>query len=90
MNTQSDSNILRTKCLELLSFDLIGIAETHLLGTNKINLKGFTWFGNNRKYIHRNAKHGSGGVGFLVKDNMLLDFNISILNDSQEGILWLK
>ena len=47
-------------------------------------------FGNNRKLLHRNAKRGSVGVGFFVRNDLFLDFNVSVLDDNNEGILWLK
>jgi len=40
--------------------------------------------------IHRNARKGSGGEGFFIKDEILYDFTVSVLNNSQEDILWLK
>lgn len=82
-------HILRSHCIEFLNYDIIGIGETHLLGSTSIDLQGFTFFGNNRKFIHRNAKHGSGGVGFLIKDNILHDFNVTVLNECEEVVLWL-
>jgi len=89
-NQSSDNYLLRAQCINHLDHDIIGIAETHLLRSESINLQGYTWFGNNRKYIHKNANHGSGGVGFLIKNTLLQDFEISILNESHEGILWLQ
>jgi len=37
-----------------------------------LNINGYTckWFGYNRQEIHKNAKRGSGGVGFLIKKNI--------------------
>lgn len=48
------------------------------------------WFGNNRKEIHVHAETGSGGVGAHVKMQLLNIFTISIEDDSEKGILWLK
>ena len=33
---------------------------------------------------------GSGEVGFLIKKTLLNDFDVSMLDDTYEGILWLK
>ena len=33
---------------------------------------------------------GSGGVGFLVRKALLKDFEVSLLDDSYEGVLWLR
>ena len=53
-------------------------------------IPGFKWFGQNRRQTHVRAKCGSGGVGFLVQDSVLDDFDVKILDDSVEGILWLS
>ena len=90
VNTSTDNNILRSSCVINSSIDIIGIAETHLLGRNVLHLDGYTWFGYNRTNIHRNARTGSGGVGFFVKNEIFVDFNVSVLKESYEGILWLK
>ncbi|CAC5407445.1 unnamed protein product [Mytilus coruscus] len=65
------------------------IAETHLRKDEVLIINGFKWFGHNRNGIHKNAKCGSGGVGFLNKDYLTEIFNIGILDLSFEGILWV-
>ena len=86
----TDSLFLRKEILNHLNLDIIGIAETHLLSTQIIEIEGYSWFGNNRNNIHIRAKKGSGGVGFLVKNHIMEQFNIVIEDDTVEGILWLK
>ena len=61
-----------------------------MLGDDVLNIEGYTWFGFNRETIHRNAKSGSGGVGFLIKNRILRDFHVSVLDRAYEGILWLR
>ncbi len=39
--------------------------------------------------MHRRAHKGSGGVGFLIKDAVNEEFDITVLDDSHEDILWL-
>lgn len=51
------------------NLDVAGIPESHLQGTNVLLLDHYKWFGFNRTVIHKNAWHGSGCVGFLVKTN---------------------
>ena len=53
-------------------------------------MDGYKWFGQNRERLHVNAKTGSGGVGFLIKNSILEDFDVDILESSFEGILWLS
>lgn len=55
---------------------------------NILKIDGYRWFGNNRKHVNKRSKRGSGGVGLLCK--LELFFNISILDDDTEGILWLE
>ena len=73
-----------------MNLDVIGLAETHLVGTDIIEVDGYTWFGRNRKMLHKNAKKGSGGIGFLIKDNIIRDYNINQLDASGEEIMWLS
>jgi hypothetical protein len=62
----SDNFYVREQCALFLDFDILGIAESHLRNNDAIYLSGYSWFGNNRKNIHVNARSGSGGVGFLI------------------------
>ncbi|CAC5362699.1 unnamed protein product [Mytilus coruscus] len=55
-----------------------------------IRISNYEWFGNNRKQIHIRARTGSGGVGFLVRKDLLSTFKVTIEDDSEEGILWIK
>ena len=40
--------------------------------------------------MNRRANRGSGGVGFLVCSERLENFNVTVLDKSQEGIMWLR
>ena len=71
-------------------FDICGIAETHLMGHSNPILDGYTVFTNNRKSIHRRAKCGSGGVVLFVKQSVMLHYNVNILDESVEDILWVQ
>jgi hypothetical protein len=76
-------------CLDL---DILALAETHLIGKSIINVPGYIWFGNNRKKLHINAKTGSGGgvVGFLIKEQLMVDFDVTAVDNNCDGILWLR
>lgn len=76
---QSDSYRLRLSCLEYLEVDILGLAETHLSGSNVLDIDGYSWFGNNRKRMHVNARRGSGGVGFLLRNDFKSNFDITFL-----------
>lgn len=86
----TDNHFLREQCVNLRNFDILGLAETHLTDDNVLKLKGYQWYGHNRKKIHVRAKRGSGGVGFFIKEDMCSDYDIIRLDDSYEGILWLE
>jgi hypothetical protein len=52
-----------------------------------VSSSAYEWFGNNRKHILIRAKTGSGGVGILVKKDLLSTFKITIEDNSEDGIL---
>ena len=70
--------------------DIIGIAETHLLNDSARTLDGYSAFNHNRTQIHKRAKVGSGGVFLLIKNEIVESYNISILYNSIEDILWVR
>lgn len=86
----SDNYNLRAACAISSDCDIIGLAETHLLNDDVLSLDNYRFYGLNRTHIHVNARKGSGGVGFLIKENILQEFDVSVLESSYEGILWLK
>jgi hypothetical protein len=51
-------------------------------------VEGFRFYGSKRKYIHKKATRGSAGVGTLVKKELLHTFDVKIINEDIEGILW--
>ena len=58
--------------------------------TSTIYIDGYVWFGNNRTDIDFRAVRGSGGVGILIKEELLELFNIEAVDATYEGILWIK
>ena len=70
--------------------DIIGIAETHLLNDSAPTLDGYSAFSHNRTQIHKRAKVGSGGVSLFFKNEIVESYNISILDNSIEDILWVR
>ena len=42
------------------------------------------------KNISENALRGSGGAGFFISDKLLMDYNSDVIDDTYEGILWIK
>ena len=76
--------------IKSIDCDLFTLCETFLTNSNVIEVEGYSWFGNNRQDIDKNATRGSGGVGVLVKNEICNDFQIEKLDRSFDGILWLK
>ncbi len=70
--------------------DIVGIAETHLIGDAVLEVPGYRWIGQNRQLLHPRARCGSGGVGVLIREELCELFDVSVLDDQVEGILWLS
>ena len=70
--------------------DILCVAETKLIGEDVLNIAEYTWLGHNRLQLHRNAWAGSGGVGILVRNTLLRDYSVSVLDKTCEGILWIQ
>ena len=76
--------------IETSKCDVICLSETHLTGSNEITIEGFKWFGYNRQSVHLRAPKGSGGVGIFVKDTVLENFNVHVVDKCYEGIIALS
>ena len=59
--------MVRQCILEHADVHIIGRAETKFRKDDNFTLPGFTWSGNDRADINKNARVGSGEVGFLVR-----------------------
>ena len=66
------------------------ICETFLLEKQEINVPGYKWFGNNRKRVTKRACRGSGGVGILIGSKVLELFDVAVISEKFEGILWIQ
>ena len=66
------------------------MAETKLRNKDTIKLPGYHFFGQNRQQLHVRARAGSGGIGVFVKDEIMQQYNVSVLDSSVEGIMWVK
>ncbi|CAG2228878.1 unnamed protein product [Mytilus edulis] len=84
------SPVIRESVLNFLNLDIIGVCETFLKNDDNIEISGYQWYGHNRKFKNAKTKRGSGGVGVLIKDEVLDNFSVSILDSSVEDILWIK
>ena len=50
---------------------MVTLVKTWLKGDEEVVVEGYKWFGNNRKHLHRKAVRGSGGVGVLIREEVL-------------------
>ena len=64
--------------------------ETWLRYEDKLDIPGYTFIGNNRKKLHKNACVGSGGVAILINDDMLNQFTIDWVDSNYESMLAVK
>ena len=86
----TDNNeYLRKAILYELNGDIIGIQETHLSDNknSQPNLEGYNWIGHCREKRHIKSKRTHGGVGVFIKKSLYEIYNISIIDNSYEGIL---
>ncbi len=84
MNSESRKSVLKH-----YDCDIICLTETHLDNNREksIELKNYKWFPHSRLTRHVRAAINHGGVGLLVKENILNDFNLSVLDMSLDGLL---
>ena len=66
-------------------------AETHSsLGNSQLSVDALQWLANNIKGVHKNATHGSGGVGILLGDCIAKQFDLSVIDNNADGILGVR
>ena len=75
-------NDIRAKVIAVLQ------PETWLQGNESVKVDNYRWIGNNRKQCHSRAMRGSGGVGLLVNNKMFMKYNVQVLDESREDVLW--
>ena len=80
----------RSLCVCNSDTDILAICESHLSGSDQIDLDWFVWLGKNRQFEHVNAHTSSGGDSFLVRTNLLSNFEVSVLDETVDDILWVK
>ena len=82
--------MLRSNVIKASNLDIVCLCETFLKAEQTIDFPGYTWFGNNRKSISKRAFRGSGGVGILIRNSVLKQYNVASISDKHDGILWLQ
>ena len=87
MNRGVRDDDMRARVLEYYQPDVVALAETWLRGKEGVRVKGYQWYGRNRRCVSRKAVRGSGGVGFLIKETCLRQYEVEILDDEVEDVL---
>ena len=87
---EAENSEFRRTIISSLNCDIFCVNETFFRVNETVSLDGYIFYGHNRKNIHRNAKRGSGGVGVFVKSELLQQYDIAVLDDTVEDVLWLK
>ena len=64
--------------------------ETWLKAEDVLAVEGYKWFGQNRRRLHKKAVRGSGGVGVLIREEVLKLYQVEILDIDVEDVLWVK
>ena len=75
--------------LEGLAASVVFLNETWLQDQQTIQLDGYTWCGNNRSELNRDAPRGSGGVGCLIHKTVM-DIYVDVVEIELDSIISLK
>ena len=73
----------------MLQPDVLAISETRLQINQSMKVDNYKWVGNNRKQTQQRALHGSGGVGLIINNSLTTKYDIQVLDNSHEDILWV-
>ncbi|MEW8545344.1 MAG: reverse transcriptase family protein, partial [Candidatus Thiodiazotropha sp.] len=87
---EAENSNFRQNIIRSLDCDIFSVNETFFRNNETVSIDGYKFYSRNRKNVHKNAKRGSGGVGVFVKAELTQLYDISVLDDVKEDILWLK
>ena len=86
----SNNAIIREQFIYELNPDIMCISEAHLGGEDTINIENCTFYPHNRKITHKKAPKTIGGVGIFIRDTLFSIYDITIIDESYEGIQGIK
>ena len=81
---------VRAEVIDFYRPDVVALVETWLKAEDVLAVEGYKWFGQNRRHLHKNAVRGSGGVGVLIREEVLKSYQVEILDTDVEDVLWVK
>ena len=70
--------------------DVLELAQTWFKGDEVINMQGYKCFGHNTKQLNKKARRGSGGVGVLIRDDILYRYTVEVIDSDVEVVMWVK
>ena len=83
----TNNHALREAIICKSSSSIFCVNETHLSGTNTLEIEGYTYYAHNRKRTHIRAPKTFGGVGVFVKNCLFSNYDIKIYDKGQEDIM---
>ena len=89
--TENNSK-LRQEILYNENCDIYSICETHLSPNVKFepSVEGYKLIRHDRSFVHKDAPKTWGGVAFLVRKQLLIDYDCNIIDKNYEGVLVLE
>ena len=86
------NNVLRSSIVTSEALDIFIVSETRLSNCDdfKPNVAGYIFKGFNRSVMHRNAPGTWGGVGFLIRRDLLKEYTFKIVEQCYEGIFGIE
>ena len=82
---------LRETVIQNLDYDIFCIVETHFVNEQcRIDISKYSCFYHNRQAKSRRAVKGSGGVAVLVKDTVIQQYSVNVIDKAYAGILGLR
>ena len=90
MEQMREVHDMRAEVLDFYKPDVVALVETWLKGEEEIGVKGYRWFGRNRRRLHRKAVRGLGGVGLLVHEEVLERYAVEVFETDVEDVLWVR
>ena len=82
--------MLKTQIISGIDADFVAISETHLKGTEVIDIPGYVCITNNRALRNVRAKRNSGGVCLLIKSGVYRSYTCDVVDKNHDGVLAIK
>ena len=84
-----EDNGLRNSIILGENCDIVTLVETHLSSDSLVHIDGYKCFQHNRVLRHFRARSASGGLCILVKNSLLTEYEICVVDKSYDGIMAL-